>query len=117
MNQLVNSALFAYYVKAGEGKLKQPAKGRAPSMRSYDTMSVVERREFHRMLSGLSAMQSVPIDAEEPDGTFYEYDRNLKAAVKVTPDRERTPVEILEANVRHVAQKRLRKIAHEEIRI
>jgi hypothetical protein len=117
MNQLVNSALFAYYVKAGEGKLKQPAKGRGPSLRLYDAMSEVERRGFHRMLSGLSAMQSVPIDAEEPDGTYYEYDRNLKATVKVTPDRERTPLVMLEGNVRHVAQKRLRKIAHEEITI
>jgi len=37
-------------------------------------------------------MQPVSADVEEPDGTYYEYDRNLKATVKVTPDGERTPV-------------------------
>ena len=41
------------------------------------------------MLAELSAMQSVPFEAEEPDGTYYEYDRNLKATVKVTPAERR----------------------------
>src|ERR1700682_6510977 len=71
MNQLVNSALLAYYSKNGAGKLKKTPKGRPSSQRSYDTMSESERRELHQMLSGLSALQSVPIDAEEPDGTYY----------------------------------------------
>jgi hypothetical protein len=115
MNQLVNSALLAYYSKAGEGKFKHPAKGRGSSMRSYDTMSEVERRELHQMLTGLSPIQAVPCDAEQPDGTYYEYDSNLKATVKVTADGGRTPVEMLEANFRRVVQKRPRKIAHEEI--
>jgi hypothetical protein len=115
MNQLVNSALLAYYSKGGEGKLKKPAKGRGSSMHSYDTMSEAERRELHQMLSGLSALQSVPIDAEEPDGTYYEYDRNLKATVKVTPDGERTPVEELETNFAPTRRKGPHKIAHEEI--
>ncbi len=98
MNQLVNSALLAFYSKGGESKLKKPAKGRGSSMHSYDTMSEPERRELHQMLYGLSAMQSVSIDAEEPNGTYYEYDRNLKATVKVTPDGERTPFEKLETS-------------------
>jgi hypothetical protein len=115
MNQLVNSALLAYYSKGGEGKLKKPAKGRGSSMHSYDTMSEAERRELHQMLSGLSALQSVPIDAEEPDGTYYEYDRNLKATVKVTPDGERTPVEELETNFAPARRKGPRSTAHEEI--
>ena len=67
------------------------------------------------MLSGLSALQSVPIDAEEPDGTYYEYDRNLKATVKVTPDGERTPVDKLETCFEARRGKASRKIAHEEI--
>jgi hypothetical protein len=67
------------------------------------------------MLSGVSAMQSVPIDTEEPDGTYYEYDRNLKATVKVTPDGERTPVEELERNFGPARGKGSRKIAHEGI--
>jgi hypothetical protein len=115
MNQLVNSALLAYYSKAGESKLKRPTKGRGPSMHSYDTMSESERRELHQMLSVLSAMPSVPIDAEEPDGTYYEYDRNLKATVKVTPDGERTPVEKLETSFEPTRRKGPRKIAQEEI--
>ena len=115
MNQLVNSALLAFYSKGGEGKLKRPTKGRGPSLHSYDTMSESERRELHQILSGLSAMQSVPIDAEEPDGTYYEYDRNLKATVKVTPDGERTPVEKLETSFETRRGKAPRKIAHEEI--
>ena len=115
MNQLVNSALLAFYSKGGEGKLKRPTKGCVPSMHSYDTMSEPERRELHQMLAGLSAMQSVPFDAEEPNGTYYEYDRNLKATVKVTSDGERTPVEKLETSFEPTRRKRPRKIAHEEI--
>src|SRR6266566_1270202 len=52
MNQLVNSALLAFYSKAGEGKLEKQTSGRGSSMRSYDTMSELERRELHQMLSG-----------------------------------------------------------------
>ena len=115
MNQLVNSALLAFYSKAGEGKLKKPAKGRSSSVHSYDTMSELERRELHQMLAGLSAMQSVPFEVEEPNGTYYEYDRNLKATVKVTPDGERTPVEKLEASFEPPRRKGPRKSAHEEI--
>lgn len=37
-------------------------------MRSYDTMSESERRELHKMLSGLSAVQPVSADVDEPDG-------------------------------------------------
>ena len=115
MNQLVNSALLAYYSKGGEGKLKKPTKGRAASLHSYDTMSEVERRVLRQMLSGLSAMQPVPFDTEEPDGTYYEYDRNLKATVKVTPVGERIPVEELEASFKPARRKGPRRIAHEEI--
>src|SRR6266446_5084532 len=115
MNQLVNSALLSFYSKGGECKLKRPTKGCGPSMHSYDTMSEPERRELHQMLAGLSAMQSVPFEAEEPNGTYYEYDRNLKATVKVTPDGERTPVEELERNFEPGRRKGPRRFAHEEI--
>jgi hypothetical protein len=115
MNQLVNSALLAFYSKRREGKLKRPTKGRGPSMHSYDTMSEPERRGLHQMLAELSAMQSVPFEAEEPNGTYYEYDRNLKATVKVTPDGERTTVEELERNFEPARRKGIRKFAHEEM--
>src|ERR1700692_1226598 len=115
MNQLVNSALLAYYSETAESKLKKLAKGRSSSAHSYDTMSEAERRELHEMLADLSAMQSVPFDAEEPNGSYYEYDRNLKATVKVTPDGERTPIEKLETSFEPTRRKGPRKIAHGEI--
>ena len=115
MNQLVNSALLAYYSKTGAGRLKKTLKARGASLRSYDTMSEAERRELHQMLSELSAMQSVPLEAEEPNGTYYEYDRNLKTTVKVTSDGERTPVEKLETSFEPTRRKGPRKLAHEEI--
>src|SRR5229473_1656937 len=115
MNQLVNSALLAFYSKGGETKLKKSTKGRGSSLRSYDAMSDSERRELHQMLAELSAMQSVPFEAEEPNGSYYEYDRNLKATVKVTPDGERTPVEKLETGFESARGKAPRKIAREEI--
>jgi hypothetical protein len=78
-------------------------------------MSESERRELHQMLAELSTMQPVPFEAEEPNGSYYEYDRNLKATVKVTPDGERTPVEELESSFGHARRKSSRKIAHEEV--
>ena len=113
MNQLVNSALLAYYSKTGEGKLKRPIKGQGVSMRTYDTMSESKHRALDQMLSGLAGMQSVAADVEEPDGTYYEYNRNLKATVKVTPDGERTPVGQLETQFDRPPQKGSHKTAHE----
>jgi hypothetical protein len=115
MNQLVNSALLAFYSKGRKGKLKRSTKVRGLSMHSYDTMSEPERRELHQMLAQFSAMQFVPLEAEEPNGTYYEYDRNLKATVKVTSDGERTPVEKLETSFEPTRRKGPRKLAHEEI--
>ena len=115
MNQLVNSALLAFYSKDGETKLKRPTKGRGSSLRSYDAMSDSERRELHQTLAELSTMQAVPFEAEEPNGSYYEYDRNLKATVKVTPDGERTPVEKLATAFEPARGKAPRKIAHKEV--
>ena len=82
-------------------------------MRSYDTMSDLERRELDQLLSGLAAMQAVSSEVEEPNGTYYEYDRNLKATVKVTPDGERTPVAGLETQFERAHQKGAYKTTHE----
>jgi len=116
MNQLVNSALLAYYSKTGEGKLSRSTKGRGVSMRSYDTMSEFERRELHQMLSGLAALQPIATDVDELDGTYYEYDRNLKATVRVTPDGERTPVTQLDAPFERPLQKGSHKTVQEGTR-
>src|SRR6267378_4353705 len=104
LSSSINDALLAYYSKTGEGKLKSPTKGQWVAMRSYDTMSELHRRELHQTLSRLSAMQPVSADVEEPDGTYYEYDRNLKATVKVTPDGERTPVAALQIQFERAPQ-------------
>jgi hypothetical protein len=98
MNQLVNSALLAHYSKTGKVKLKRSGKQPSVCTHPYDTMSALERQELNRMLSGLSAVQSVSVNAEKPDGTHYEYDRNLRATVKVTRDGERYPVVGFEPN-------------------
>ncbi|MGC2466606.1 MAG: hypothetical protein WA517_15530 [Candidatus Acidiferrum sp.] len=102
MNELVNSALLAYCSKAAEGK--GSTKRCEGSTHSYDRMSELERRKLHQLLSGLSAMQSVSVDAEKPDGTHYEYGRNLKAVVRVTPDGERYPVEGFDVNFERASQ-------------
>jgi hypothetical protein len=115
MNQLVNSALLAYYSKTGEGKLKGSTKRRGVSMHSYDRMSELERRELHQMLLELSTMHPLSVDAEKPDGTHYEYDRNLKATVRVTPDGERYPVTGLESKFERAPQKGPHKSPYEEI--
>jgi hypothetical protein len=104
MNQLVNSALLAHFSKTG--KVKRPTNRGSVSTHSYDTMSELERRELHRMLSELSATRTVSVTAEAPDGTHYEYDRNLKATVRVTPDGERYPVKKLGANLESGPNKR-----------
>ena len=69
MNQLVNSALLFYYQPGGEARLKRLNKGRESPVGSFDTMSEVEQKALHQMLSQFSGMQAVAIDGEEPDGT------------------------------------------------
>src|SRR6266436_890835 len=63
MNQLVNSALLAYYSKTGKIKVKRGTKLRGEIAHSYDIMSELERRELHRVLSELSPTQSVSVTA------------------------------------------------------
>jgi hypothetical protein len=104
MNHLVNSALLAYYSKTGKIKVKRATKRRGISTHLYDAMSELERRELDKMLSEPSATQSVSVTGDQPDGTHYEYDRNLKATVKVTPDGERYPVKRFDATFEHGPQ-------------
>jgi len=78
MNQLVNSALLSFTRRVE--KVTQKTNQGMRAVHAFVRHHVgAERRELHQMLAGLSAMQSVPFDAEEPNGTYYEYDRNLKA--------------------------------------
>ena len=80
--------------------------------------SIAEQREDNDTAqydapTPIAAFQPLYADVEEPDGTYYEYDRNLKATVKVTPDGERTPVVQLEAQFARPPQKGSHKTAHE----
>ena len=68
MNQLVNSALLAFYSKTGRVKLKKSTEQHGIYKHSYDTMSEMERRELHQMLSDLLATQSVSAVAESQMG-------------------------------------------------
>lgn len=52
-------------------------------MRDYDTMSELERREPYQMLAGLAAFRPIDDEVDGPDGTYYEYDWNLKATVRL----------------------------------
>ena len=72
-------------------------------------MSELERSELYQMLSGLAAVQPIDAEVDEPDGTYYEYDRNLKATVKVTPDGERTPVAAACLNARKKGRTKVSK--------
>ena len=62
-------------------------------MGEYDTMTEVERRELHLMLSGLSGLRTVSPDTE-PGRPYYEYDDKRQQTVQVTPDGQRNPVSI-----------------------
>jgi hypothetical protein len=62
-------------------------------MPEYDTMTEVERRELHLMLSGLSGLRTVSPDTER-GRPYYEYDDNRQQTVQVTPDGQRKPVSI-----------------------
>ena len=91
MNQLVNSALLAYYEQGGKTKRRNRRDGQSAGL--YDNMSEAERRALHHAFSGFFEMKAVAISGEEPDGVHYEYDRNLGVTVRVTPDGERTAVQ------------------------
>ena len=114
MNQLVNSALLAYYSKTKAGRLKKTLQARGrPCVRTTPCRG----RSVGSFIkcSQVSTMQPVAFEAEELNGTYYEYDRNLKATVKVTSDGERTPVEKLERSFEPTRPKGPRKVAHEGI--
>ena len=73
------------------------------------------RKPAKKVAFSVSVKVFPDFEAEEPNGSYYEYDRNLKATVKVTPDGERTPVEKLETGFEPARGKAPRKIAREEI--
>ena len=102
MNQLVNSALLTYYSKTGRVKLQTINE---TARRSLSIPTTPCRRwnvgSFTRCSRIYSATQSVSTLAEEPDGTHYEYDRNLKTTVRVTPDGERHPVKKFDSIFEH----------------
>src|ERR1700688_3855419 len=78
MNQLVNSGLLAYYSKGRRGKLEGSTRAtRGSSMATYDKMSTAERQQLMEILGSLTGLQEGPQEGF-PDGTRYEFDRDLQ---------------------------------------
>lgn len=105
MNQLVNSGLLAYYSKGRRGKLEGSTRAtRGSSMATYDKMSTAERQQLMEILGGLTGLQEGPHE-EFPDGTHYEFDRDLQATVEVAPSGERFPVALVAGKLQREAEK------------
>jgi hypothetical protein len=107
INQLVNSGLLAYYSKQRRAKLDGASRTtRGASMASYDKMSTAERQQLMEVLASLSGLEEGPEDAL-PDGTHYEYDRDLKRTVEVSPSGERFPVALIAGKLKRESEKAL----------
>ena len=83
-NLLVNSALVVHYGK-------QNGEEARPRGKEYEAQTEEERKDLQQRISEVSALQPYP-DAQR-GGKVYEYDPNLKATVKVTPEGDRIPIE------------------------
>src|SRR5205807_4695157 len=95
INQLVNSGLLAYYSKLRPGKLGSPSRPTRQSAKAtYDKMSPEERQQLMEAIGSLAGLQQGPKDAF-PDGTHYEYDRDLKRTVEVDPSGQVVPVTLV----------------------
>ncbi len=107
INQLVNSGLLAYYSKQRRTKLDGASRtARGASMASYDKMSTAERQQLMEFLASLSGLQEGPHE-EFPDGTHYEYDRDLKTTVEVAPSGKRFPVALVGGKLQRDTEKAL----------
>jgi hypothetical protein len=107
MNQLVNSGLLAYYSKGRRGKLEGSTRAtRGSSMATYDKMSTAERQQLMEILGSLTGLQEGPQE-EFPDGTRYEFDRDLQTTVEVVPSGERFPVALVAGKLQRESEKTL----------
>jgi hypothetical protein len=107
MNQLVNSGLLAYYSKGRRGKLEGSTRAtRASSMATYDKMSTAERQQLMEILGSLTGLQGGRQE-EFPDGTRYEFDRDLQTTVEVAPSGERFPVALVAGKLQRESEKTL----------
>ncbi len=107
MNQLVNSGLLAYYSKGRRGKLEGSTRATwGSSMATYDKMSIAERQQLMEILGSLTGLQEGPQE-EFPDGTRYEFDRDLQTTVEVAPSGERFPVALVAGKLQRESEKTL----------
>jgi hypothetical protein len=83
-NLLVNSALVFHYGKQSMGEAR-------PRGKEYEAQTREERQELKQRISEVSAVQPYP--EAQRGGKVYEYDPNLKATVRVTPEGDRIPIE------------------------
>jgi hypothetical protein len=105
-NLLVNSALVVHYGKQNGG-------GEArPRGKEYEAQTEEERKEFQQRISEVSALQPYP-DAQR-GGKVYEYDPNLKATVRVTPEGDRVPIEFRDKKLIPVTPRKEPPMAYKE---
>jgi hypothetical protein len=83
-NLLVNSALVFHYGKESGEETR-------PRGKEYEAQTKEERQKLKQRISEVSAVQPYP--EAQRGGKVYEYDPNLKATVRVTPEGDRIPVE------------------------
>jgi hypothetical protein len=107
LNQLVNSGLMAYYSKQRTGKPGRPSRPTRPSPQTtYDKMSATERRQLMEVIASLTGLQKGPKEAF-PDGTYYEYDADLKRTVEVSPSGRLVPVALVAGKLHRDLEKPL----------
>jgi hypothetical protein len=105
INQLVNSGLLAYYSKQRTGKHGSPSRPTRQSAKAtYDKMRPEERQRLMEAIASLAGLQKGPKDTF-PDGTYYEYDHDLKRTVEVDPSGQLVPVTLVAGKLQRDLEK------------
>jgi hypothetical protein len=104
-NLLVNSALVVHYGKQSGGDAR-------PRGKEYEAQTEEERKDLQQRISEVSALQPYP-DAQR-GGKVYEYDPNLKATVKVTPEGDRIPIEFRDKKLMPATTRKEPPMAYKE---
>jgi len=85
MNELLNSALVAALLR---GRGDRNGTGFGTSMEARGKMTASEREEFFRNLAAFTGLEPGP-DPRTREGSYYEFDPDLKATIEVTKQGRR----------------------------
>jgi hypothetical protein len=85
MNELLNSALVAGLLR---GRTDRNGTGSGTLMEARGNMTASEREQFLRTLTALTGLEPGP-DRRTREGSYYEYDPDLKATIEVTKQGRR----------------------------